>query len=198
MAPPRAIQGTAHMMVNTPEFTGQVFAFILLADFLLLVSVWIILGGVFTTGHDLTGRPIEISLIRKILTTIILLFVLAYLGLQIVLCARFIPYWTQDGQIGHEQVQAMSIGRDNSGEPIAYWVTTETHRFGVSSEIYANLWVGEHVVFHYRPSDDGLLSIGLDPAFPYGLPSPNASLSASSSPPTSASPPTSPSPTKRH
>ena len=169
------------MMINTPEFAGEVFIFILLADFLLLALLWITLGGIFTLGHDLTGRPIEISLVRKLIATLMLLAVLAYLGLQIVLCARFIPYWTQDGEVGHEKISAMSIVSDSNGTPAAYWVTTQTHRFGVSSDIYKNLWVGEHVTFRYRPSDDGLFSIGLDPSFPYtpqtsAAPTPSATI----------------------
>jgi hypothetical protein len=158
------------MMINIPAFAGEVFIFILLADFLLLALLWIAFGGIFTFGRDLTGRPLEISLFRKLISTVGLLIVLAYLALQIVLFARFLPYWTQDGDIGHEQISAMSVAHDSTGATVSYWVTTQTHRFGVSAEIYANLWVGEHVVFRYRPSDDGLFSIGLDPGFPYATP----------------------------
>jgi hypothetical protein len=169
------------MMINTPEFAGEVFVFILLADFLLLVLLWVTLGGLFTFGHDITGKPLEISLVRKLIATLMLLIMLAYLGLQIVLAARFIPYWTQDGDVGHERVTAMSVATDANGDPVAYWVTTQTHRFGVSLDIYKNLYVGEHVIFRYRPSDDGLFSIGLDPNFPY-------TPAMSPSPPSAASP----------
>lgn len=151
------------MMINLPTFASEVFVFLLLSNFIILYLLWIAFGGIFTFSVDVTGRPIYVPLVRKIISTIGLLGVLTYFAIELVLCARFLPYWVEQGQTDTQVITALSISRDPAGTPVAYWITTQTHRFGVSEDIYSNVWVGEKVEFRYRPSDDTLFAIGPAP-----------------------------------
>jgi len=189
------------MMTNVPAFAGEVFVFLLLSNFIFLFLLWIAFGGIFTLSVDLTGQPIYISLGRKIIAVVLLLGVMTYFAIELVLCARFLPYWVEGGQTSTEVITAKSIATGPDGAPVAYWVTTQNHRFGVSEDIYKNFWVGEMVTFRYRPSDDSLFAIG-----PASGPSPalfhsSPSLIPPTAPPVPpsamANPSPSPSPTKK-
>ena len=169
------------MMTNLPTFASEVFVFLLLSNFIILYLLWIAFGGIFTFSVDATGRPIYVPLVRKIISTILLLGVLTYFAIELVLCARFLPYWVEQGQTDTQVITALSISHDSAGTPVAYWITTETHRFGVSEDIYNNVWVGEKVTFRYRSSDDTLFNIGPAPV-PTHL-GPSATLPSSPSPP---------------
>ena len=168
------------MMINLPTFASEVFVFLLLSNFIILYLLWIAFGGIFTFSVDATGRPIYVPLARKIISTILLLGVLTYFAIELVLCARFLPYWVEQGQTDTQTITTLSISRDPAGAPVAYWVTTQTHRFGVSVDIYNNLWVSEKVTFRYRPSDDTLFAIG--PVAASSNPTP--SMASSPVPPT--------------
>jgi hypothetical protein len=147
------------MMVNLPAFSAQVLIFIFVADVTMLAMLYVAMGGIFTFSMDLTGRPIRVSLKRKVVAALILLILLAYFALQIVLLAKFLPYWTEPGQTDTEPIMAMSISCDQNHQPVSYWITTTHHRFGVQESIYHNLWIGEVVDFRYRLSDDTLFTI---------------------------------------
>jgi hypothetical protein len=170
------------MMVNLPAFSAQVLIFIFIADVAMLAMLYVAMGGLFTFSMDLTGRPIHVSLRRKVIAALILVILLAYFALQIVLVAKFLPYWTEPGQTGTEPVTAMSISCDQNRQPISYWITTTHHRFGVQESIYQNLWIGEVVDFRYRLSDDTLFTIQ-----PATDPSGRPLLPANTTPPTSPS-----------
>ena len=170
------------MMINLPAFSAQVLIFILVADIAMLAMLYVAMGGIFTFSMDLTGRPIHVSLKRKIIAALILLILLAYFALQIVLVGKFLPYWTEPGQMDTEPIMAMSISCDQNRQPVSYWITTTHHRFGVQESIYRNLWIGEVVDFRYRLSDDTLFTI--QPAFD---PSGHPIISSSTSHPTSPS-----------
>ena len=153
-------------MVNLPAFSAQVLIFIFIADVAMLGMLYVAMGGLFTFSMDLTGRPIYISLRRKVIAALILVILLAYFALQVVLVAKFLPYWTEPGQTGTEPITAMSISCDQNRQPVSYWITTTYHRFGVQESIYRNLWIGEVVDFRYRLSDDTLFTIqrAVDPS----------------------------------
>ncbi len=175
------------VMINTPAYAGEVFLFLILSTCLMLYLLWIAFGGIFTFGRDFTGRAINVSIAHKIIAIIMLLMMLAYFSIEVVLCTRFIPYWTENGQTSQEVIISMTISKNAGGQPVAYWVTTETHRFGVREEIYDNLWVGEPVEFRYRGSDDSLFVIG-------PVPTPSPALSVSVTPAATLVSPSSPTP----
>lgn len=146
------------MLTNLPAFSGQLMVAFLLADLLILVLFFIAAGPLFILSRDLFGRPVEVSLVGKLVATGLLFLFLAYFALQVVLVARFLPYEFDKGVTTTEVIIAHQTINDPAGGT-AYWIVTADHRFGVSQDVYSQLAVGDLVEFHFRPADDTLFTV---------------------------------------
>jgi hypothetical protein len=153
---------------------------LLCADAIIVAFIVLFGGPVFMTGRDAFGRPLDnVSRTAKTVFAVFLVVVVAYLGVQGAAVARFLPYLLDPGTTSVEHVVRMSlVDAPLADDGHVYWVTTQTHRFGVTSDIYHNLSVGDLVSARYRPGDDTLYSITVieyadgTPASPSPSPSP--------------------------
>lgn len=146
-------------MINLPAYSGAAFLALILGDILMLILFSLAAGPVFLHARDAFGRPLEpVSLIKRLLLVVATLGFAAYLAAQAALVWNFTPYFFDSQTTATEQVMARSI-YPATGTPVARWITTETHRFGVTESIFKNLAVGDVVEFRFRAIDDTLYEI---------------------------------------
>jgi hypothetical protein len=152
--------GQSATMINLPAHSGSTIAAFILADLLILLIFIVAAGPVFITGRDVYGRPLEVISRPVQLLMAVLIFVFAgYFALQAVTIYRFLPYYVDRGETVIERVIGKSVVRSSGGAPIAYWVTTERHRFGVTAEIYGAINKDNIVEARFRAVDDTLYEI---------------------------------------
>jgi hypothetical protein len=161
-------------MTNLPAFSGQTIAAFMLADLLILFLFFIGFYPIFVLERDLFGRSVEVGVPAKIAATLLLIILLAYFALQTVVLSRFLPYEFDSGVMTTETVVARQMVTDSGGAPIAYWLSTADHRFGVTQEIYDAVAVGDTVTIRFRAVDDTLYEIHVVRHFNDAIPSPGA------------------------
>ena len=173
------------MIENLATSSWLMIAAIVVGDFLLLCFAFFLAGPAFMLGRDLIGRRREVlGRLGQVVVVISTLALCAYLGAQVFIAGRYLPYWTSEGTPLCEQITRLGSssvapdGRPRDGDPqpgdiTAFWVTTERHRFGVTPAIAAALREvtaisdegvaadGPLVAGRYRPSDDLLYAIGI-------------------------------------
>lgn len=146
-------------MINLPAYSGAALLALLLADLLMLFLFILAAGPVFVAARDAFGRPLErVGIFKRLLLALLALIFGLYLALQAGLMLRFYPYFVDSASVATEQIQGLTVYPDEE-HPIAYWITTERHRFGVSEDIFHNLSVGDEIAFRYRALDDTLYEI---------------------------------------
>jgi hypothetical protein len=150
----------AKLMINLPAYSGGTLLAFIFADLLLLILFFVAIGPVFITGRDVYGRPLEVvSRVAQVFVALLLVLCVCYFALQAVIFYRFLPYYVDPGITVVERVTAKTVVESSGGAPIAYWITTETHRFGVTPEIYEALGRGDTVEARFRAADDTLYEI---------------------------------------
>jgi hypothetical protein len=163
-------------MINLPAFSGATFVALIMADLIILGLAFVGSGSIFISGNDLLGRPLpEVSIFRRGMLVLLVLFVAAFLAVQVVIFYRFMPYYLDPGAIIDERVVSTSVANDAHGVHVAYWVTTEKHRFGVTEDIFRNIGAGDIVHARFRALDDTLYEISVVQSFNGNGPLPSAS-----------------------
>ena len=148
-------------MTNLPAFSGQTIAAFMLADLLILLLFFIGFYPIFVLERDLFGRSVEIGTGAKIASVSLLIVLLAYFALQTVVLSRFLPYEFDTGVTATEAVVSRQIVNDPAGAPVAYWLSTPDHRFGVTPEIYNSVGIGDTIKIRFRAIDDTLYEISV-------------------------------------
>lgn len=148
-------------MINLPAYSGASLLAILLGDLLLVLLFALAAGPVFVQARDAFGRPIEqISLFKRAILVFVTIVFAGYLALQFALVWGFAPYYFGSNSTVVERIVSRQV-YPTDGAPVARWITTENHRFGVTPEIYESFAVGDVIEAHFRPLDDTLYNIEL-------------------------------------
>ena len=165
-------------MLNLPTFSGSMMIALILSSLLMLGIFFVIVGPALITGVDMYGRRLDdqVAWWRKLLVALVILGFAVYIAMQGVVIYKFFPYFLDEGVVAVEEVTNKAEVRSTSGAPIAFWITTQKHRFGVSEDIYENIGIGDTVSFRYRAVDDTLFEIVIvDDTTPRVSPAPSSS-----------------------
>jgi hypothetical protein len=166
-------------MLNLPSYSGAALLVLLLGDLLMLALFALASGPVFLHARDAFGRPLEaVGLFKRGVLILATIGFAGYLALQIALIWSFAPYFFDSDSTATELVTARTA-YPNAEHPLALWITTETHRFGVTKAIFSQLSVGQLVEFRFRPLDDTLYEINI---VPHSMPTSSPAASPTYSP----------------
>lgn len=150
-------------MLNLPTFSGSMMIALILSSLLMLGIFFVIVGPALITGVDLYGRRLDerVAWWRKLLVALVILGFAVYIAMQGVVLYKFYPYFLDDGVVTVEEITNKSEVSTTTGTPIAFWITTPLHRFGVSEEIYDNIGIGDVVQVRFREVDDTLFELDI-------------------------------------
>ena len=146
--------------INLPAFSASTLVAILLANAVLLFALFVLAGPALVSGRDLLGRP-GMALARRVMVAVAILGVAVYFAVEAVQLWTFWPYYLDPGATAVETVVAKAAVPPE--RPVVWWIGTETHRYGVTREIYTQVAVGDTIEARFRAVDDTLYELSVLP-----------------------------------